>query len=335
MPQQDFWRYCDKCHVMFFNGYTSKGNCPAGGGHEAQGYLFELPYDNPPSATVQGSWRFCDKCSVMFFDGYADKGHCPAGGGHQSQGYMFALPHNIPATPTTQSSWRYCEKCHGMFYDGYANKGNCPAGGGHQSQGYMFVLPHDQFPVPVQSTTWGFNDFNAGHISVHGNSLTFSSNGAWHWTAALHDDSTFYGDNYAIGFAFNHLGHGAATSGSLGASLSGPSQNGTVDMSGTDAWLAGNYAAAVNASATCSLKVSGDIGQLFSGILSDLGQAAGDVLQFLSGGDGEDSGDDGDDGDDGGGDDGGGDVGEEEIKHKNLDPHPTTVSASSAALKAA
>ena len=46
---QSAWRYCQKCHVMFFDGYPDKGTCPTGGGHEAQGFNFVLPHDLPTS----------------------------------------------------------------------------------------------------------------------------------------------------------------------------------------------------------------------------------------------------------------------------------------------
>ena len=32
---QEQWRYCRKCHVMFYDGYPNKGRCAAGGGHVA------------------------------------------------------------------------------------------------------------------------------------------------------------------------------------------------------------------------------------------------------------------------------------------------------------
>src|ERR1017187_3306779 len=43
---QPDWRFCNKCEVMFFNGYGNKGRCAAGGAHVAQGYNFVLPH--PP-----------------------------------------------------------------------------------------------------------------------------------------------------------------------------------------------------------------------------------------------------------------------------------------------
>jgi hypothetical protein len=150
------WRYCDKCHVMFYDGYPNKGYCAGSGGHEAQGYDFFLPYDVAETPNAQASWRYCTKCHAMFFDGYPDKGHCPAGSGHVAQGFLFTLPHDISETGNAQSNWRYCELCHAMFFDGYADKGHCegalvipvPHGGpprhaGHQAAGFMFVLPHD------------------------------------------------------------------------------------------------------------------------------------------------------------------------------------------------
>ena len=88
---QDSWRYCRKCHVMFYDGFPNKGRCAAGGGHVAQGFNFVLPHDVPPHGVVQAAWRYCDKCHAMFYDGYPNKGRCAAVGGHVAQGFNFVL----------------------------------------------------------------------------------------------------------------------------------------------------------------------------------------------------------------------------------------------------
>ncbi|WP_212903105.1 hypothetical protein [Clostridium polyendosporum] len=141
------WRYCGKCHSLFFDGYPDKGKCAAGGSHEAIGYNFVLPHNVPPTSKAQGDWEFCVKCHGMFFNGYPDKGKCPAGGGHQHHpnAYRFVLPHNVPPTSKAQGDWEFCVKCYGMFFNGYPDKGKCPAGGGHQHHpdAYRFVLPHN------------------------------------------------------------------------------------------------------------------------------------------------------------------------------------------------
>jgi hypothetical protein len=41
---QTEWRFCQKCFVMFYNGYQEKGRCPTGGAHAAAGYGFVLPH---------------------------------------------------------------------------------------------------------------------------------------------------------------------------------------------------------------------------------------------------------------------------------------------------
>lgn len=137
---QEEWRYCSKCHVMFFNGYRAKGRCGAGGAHRAQGYNFVLPHGIGESAQAQAAWRYCVRCQAMFFDGYPHKGACPAGGGHAAEGFMFVLPHDVREGGLNQGRWRFCQQCHAMFFDGYADKGHCAAGGGHQAQGFNFVL---------------------------------------------------------------------------------------------------------------------------------------------------------------------------------------------------
>ena len=81
---QNQWRFCEKCHSMFFDGFGKKGVCAAGGAHQAQGFNFSLPHDVAPTANAQKDWRFCDKCFEMFFDGIQGGGRCPAGGGHHA-----------------------------------------------------------------------------------------------------------------------------------------------------------------------------------------------------------------------------------------------------------
>ena len=149
LPQPD-WRFCNKCQELFYDGSSSKGNCPAGGtpnGHLAAGYNFVLPHDSNTGG--QAEWRFCRKCRAMFYNGYPEKGACPGGGAHEAAGYNFTLPHDV-AGPG-QNNWRYCANCHAMFYDGYPSKGVCPAAhlnvithkrSGHLAQGYNFVLGH-------------------------------------------------------------------------------------------------------------------------------------------------------------------------------------------------
>jgi hypothetical protein len=83
------WRFCRKCDSMFYDGYTPKGVCAAGGGHEAQGFNFNLSHDIPGPG--QPDWRFCHKCHILFYDGYPEKGSCPAGRGHEAQGFNFVL----------------------------------------------------------------------------------------------------------------------------------------------------------------------------------------------------------------------------------------------------
>ncbi len=139
-----YWRFCNKCHVMFYTD-ANPNSCAAGGTHAAQGYQFRLPFDGQETSTAQRNWRCCNKCQAMFFNGYREKGRCPTGGGHVADNtFRYVLPHNVRGTPKAQTDWRFCNKCHAMFYDGYPAKGRCAAGGGHVAQGFNFVLPHSR-----------------------------------------------------------------------------------------------------------------------------------------------------------------------------------------------
>jgi hypothetical protein len=187
---QSQWRFCDKCETLFFNGFGAKGSCPAGGGHNAQGYNFGLPHGNQLGETekAQVNWRYCSKCFSMYWDGSADMGRCSAGGGHTAQGYKFRLPHDMPGDAHNQINWRYCQKCHVMFYDGFSGKGRCAAGGAHSAYGYNFVLPWDTPPsLSIRSnvTTDGWAPIG-GWVQVDAHSDgTYSFVGHMHNSGAL------------------------------------------------------------------------------------------------------------------------------------------------------
>ena len=165
----------------------------------------------------------------------------------------------------------------------------------------LFSGTDSNVPLPPikepQNGVWTWPNFSAGKVTVESATLTVKSTGAWSWTAALHDSSTFYGDNWAFGFAFNKLGHGVVQTGSLGATLSGPKADGGFTVSGTDPWLAANFGALSGAGISSTLHVEGDPGQLASAVLQDLEQvaeAAGKVISLA--GNQDDDGDDGDTG---------------------------------------
>jgi hypothetical protein len=219
---EDSWRFCQKCHALFYDGFPNKGRCCAGGGHEAAGFNFQLPSGNPETSTAQSAWRYCVKCQAMFFDGSSDKGQCPAGGAHSGgDGKAFTLPHDVSESANAQSAWRFCVRCHTMFFDGYPDKGACQGNplpplavggplrhGGHEAlsaaalaaehaihhafggviQGaadFMFVLPHDLpewFCLDAPSITFGTGIAVGGH-----GRLTVFSDGTTHFQGHLHD----------------------------------------------------------------------------------------------------------------------------------------------------
>jgi hypothetical protein len=78
--------------------------------------------------------------------------------------------------------------------------------------------------------------------------VEISANGDWHWHAHLHDNSLWYGDNYAAAISMKgSTGVFTVTKqGALGAKFSGPAVNGTIDEKGNDRWIADNYFDIVN-----------------------------------------------------------------------------------------
>jgi hypothetical protein len=336
---QGGWRSCSKCQGMHFALMpNSEGVCPAGGQHDhANSFLYSLMYDAQPTPNLQTGWASCQRCQGMHFGGFPLKGVCPAGGQHSEAGsFAYAIAHDGPASSNIQSDWRSCSKCQGLFYGPF--KGRCPTGGAHVADGsFNYALPYAVATAPPQapqSSAFNWSAFSAGKVTVESASLTISSTGDWTWKGALHDSSTLFGDNWALGFAFDRLGHGSTTSGSLGATFSGPSADGGFTQSGTDPWLAANYAAASASTVTCSLHVEGDFGQLLNAVLEDL-KAAADVaeqiiqlLQKVSISDPPGDPDPGPDPDPGGGDD------ETDSRRRQRPPHDPNAVPASAMAKA-
>lgn len=144
-PLQDNWRFCGRCHGLFFNGPEQQNHrCAAGSFHVPLGFNFVLPHSISEGPRIQSNWRFCGRCHGMFFNGPDRRNHrCPAGDLHDPLGLVFGLPHDLGETRSLQSNWRFCAKCHGMFFNGPdRNNHRCPAGGLHDPQGFLFALPH-------------------------------------------------------------------------------------------------------------------------------------------------------------------------------------------------
>jgi hypothetical protein len=145
---QSQWRFCEKCYGMFYNGRSWSGACPAGGGHRAQGFNFNLFHSmGGESDHFQGDWCYCESCAGMYYAAHVapplNTGLCPGESYyHAWQGWEFFLHHDVPVWQNYQGNWRHCDKCWGLFYYGYPTNGRCPAGGQHRAQGWTFVLPY-------------------------------------------------------------------------------------------------------------------------------------------------------------------------------------------------
>lgn len=254
---------------MFFDGFSGKGLCAAGGGHVASGFMFFLQHDTSPTATAQDSWRYCQQCGAMFYNGYPTQGVCPFGGGHNAAGFDFILPHDIASTATAQDTWRFCWKCYAMYYDGYQDKGSCAAGGGHDAQGYDFVLPHD---LPTIMDFDFMSLVFAYGVSVNGSShLTIREDGSYTFSGHLHDSSaTGYNvsvvctleDSQNMAYTFQHSGYvyGALDSGSSNDDWTIDSQNNSI----ADYWA--NIGAGSSATALANAEINiGDLTASLSG----------------------------------------------------------------------
>ncbi|OKI29220.1 hypothetical protein [Streptomyces sp. CB03911] len=140
---QPNWRFCGKCHGLFWapGGNPAGTVCPGGGEHDFPpgSWEFFLPNDHQGAndTTGQPDWRFCGNCHGLFWapgNTVADT-VCPVNGAEHvfhPESLRFFLPHKEQGTTVGQPDWRFCVQCHGLFWAGAADTGACPVmrGGG-------------------------------------------------------------------------------------------------------------------------------------------------------------------------------------------------------------
>ncbi len=148
------------------------------------------------------------------------------------------------------------------------------------AQGYRLVAfaPTDILP---SSRAWQIAPFSCGEIDCNGASVVAGSDGTWSFYGSLHDESFWYGDNYALGFVFGNTSHGTAFTGALGAVLDGPPVDGTFNRSGKDPWIAKNWPTVYNSGVYYHMTVAGDPGQLFSGVLDFLKKYGSEIVSLV------------------------------------------------------
>jgi uncharacterized protein with LGFP repeats len=107
--------------------------------------------------------------------------------------------------------------------------------------------------------------------------VTFWSDGKWRFQVYLNDDSTFYGDAFAIGFVIQGDGHGSSMTGTIGAGDSEPRHIG-----GTDPWIE-KFWHKVRYGSTIQfrMKVSGDLSGLLGSLFDDLAKYAPAFIALL------------------------------------------------------
>jgi hypothetical protein len=123
MADQSGWRFCSKCHSLFFGPNETQSHCHGGGTHDGGGsgkYVMHFG-DAPTGANPQGGWRFCHKCAGLFFkDGGIDVlgggRTCAAGGRHDPGQSGLYVMNQGEERVGVQGNWRFCKHCFSLFF---------------------------------------------------------------------------------------------------------------------------------------------------------------------------------------------------------------------------
>jgi Bacterial tandem repeat domain 1 len=129
--------------------------------------------------------------------------------------------------------------------------------------------------------TWQIAPFTCGKVDFNGGSIVAQADGAWAFYGSVHDNSFWYGDNWALGFVFGKSGHGCTVSGKLGAEISGPAVDGSFNKSGKDPWISQNWETVFESGIHCTMNVDPDPVQLLNGVINDLEKYGSTVVQLV------------------------------------------------------
>jgi hypothetical protein len=140
--RQPDWRWCNRCHGLFYGPSAPQSRCPAGGPHAGPSetgswnYSVLRPVAEAPG-NAQGEWRWCSNCQGLFYGPSVAKSRCPAGGTHaspsESGSWSYAIYNDGASDPHRQADWRWCSNCQGLYYGPEVARSACPAGGQHAS----------------------------------------------------------------------------------------------------------------------------------------------------------------------------------------------------------
>lgn len=113
--------------------------------------------------------------------------------------------------------------------------------------------------------TWSI-DGSCGKIDHHSD-ISVAGNGLWHWSGHMHDNSTWYGDDYDYLFFFGQAtpdgkNLGMELQGSLGAEYSGPAVDCDINVSGLNTDIKQHFGGYADHGIGWHISVADDISQI-------------------------------------------------------------------------
>jgi hypothetical protein len=149
------------------------------------------------------------------------------------------------------------------------------------TKGLRGLRPKDQPPISVRSMTHLVSqvftpneNLSAGHVFSDHVVLTVFGDGNWIFEGNLSDTSVVFGDNYAIGFVFNGGGFAGIVTGSLGSDSTSPPQHKRFRVTHRSEVFQRNFEQ-LGKGIVFRLHVSGDLGQVFDDLFTDLKNSGG------------------------------------------------------------
>jgi hypothetical protein len=128
--------------------------------------------------------------------------------------------------------------------------------------------------IQLVTKTFSSGPFDSGNVRCNSARVSCRSDGLWFFSGSLHDSSNVFGDNYAIGFAFdfhqNGQGVGTILTGELGGGATSPSQDVSFQAGNHgEPFIINNWPDIFANNVAFSLRVSGDFAQLISDVGDD------------------------------------------------------------------
>jgi hypothetical protein len=128
---QSEWRFCEDCHLLFYQGVHYSTACVVTkGAHNGESSQdIKLAHTIKPPEQAQDQFFWCSRCTCLHYGGPGGEGVCKFGRHDRNGSGLYYMSQAKPATSKNPIAVNWCNKCYCIFQG--SHEVPCAAGDHH------------------------------------------------------------------------------------------------------------------------------------------------------------------------------------------------------------